>query len=146
MASVLLKNVRSVELLGHFSETPMIEEKKTVAKVTPKADNRWRVSKAVKLWVVNRGWSKDKTHLEVCGVLESVERSVYMFEGRNGQWVRYSNCYYPLHTAKEFSEFLVNAKKDKCEFWNNEIAPFGNAIKDTEPAPFIYCDEPGPLA
>lgn len=115
-------------------------------KVTPKGDDRYRVSSPVKLWVVNRSWSKDKTRVEVCGVVESIERSVYRIEGRHGQWVRYSNHYHPLYTAQEFSELLANARAGKYEFFNNDLGGRGEATTHTEPAPFIYYDESGPLA
>lgn len=116
-------------------------------KVIPKGDNRWRVSKAVKLWVLNRSWSKDKTHVEACGVIESIERSVYRIEGKSGHWVRYSNRYHPLHTAEEFSELLAKAKKKNFEFFNNEISRYDlDSFEQTEHAPFIYWDEAGPIA
>ena len=116
-------------------------------KVTPEGDNRSRVNTAVKLWVLNRGWSKDKTYVESCGVIESIERIVYLIEGKSGRWVRYSNHYYPLHTAEEFSELLAKAKKKIFYFFNNVIGKDDVAAVDqTAQAPFIYWDEEGPYA
>lgn len=120
----------------------------TLPMVTPSGDGRWwwRVSKSVKLWVVNRSWAKDKTRVEVCGVIESIERSVYRIRGRSGEWVRYYDHYHLLHTADEFSEILANAKKSKYVFFNNDLGGSGEGVTHTALAPFIYYDEPGPLA
>ena len=118
-------------------------------KVIPgELDLHRRSSNSVGLWVVNRTWSGDKSCVESCGVMESIVRSVYRLEGREGRWVRYRNNYYPLHTAEEFSEILANARKRKykCGFFHNGLGREGDAAMRTEPAFFIYCDEPGPLA
>lgn len=117
------------------------------SKVPPKKDGRWRVSRSERLWVVRRSWSKDKTHIETCGAIESIERSVYQIEGRSGEWVRYDNRYYPLHSAQEFSDLLAGAKKKKLYFFNNETRRHDlDAFAQTEPAPFIFWDEVGPFA
>jgi hypothetical protein len=111
-------------------------------KVAPKGDSRRRVSKAVRLWVMNRSWSKDRTHIEMCGVIESIERCVYIIEGKPGCWVRYSNRYYPLHTVEEFSGLIEMSKNENFNFFNNEIKNFDeDSFKQTNYAPFIYWDE-----
>lgn len=109
--------------------------------VTPRGDNRSRSSKSVKLWVVTRNWSKDKDHFEACGILESVERTVYRIEGREGEWVQYGRRFHPLHSAEEFSAVLVQARKRKQYFFNNELGGRGEALRDTAIAAFIYYDE-----
>ena len=123
-------------------------------KLTPKGDNRYRVCGAVNLWVLTRSWAEDKTVIEVCGVIESIRRSVYLLEGRLGQWVRYSNYYHLLHTPEEFVGLLASAKKRKHHFFNNELGWTNELELDwteiactrTEPAPFIFFDELGPHA
>ncbi len=116
------------------------------SKVTPKKDGRLRVSRSERLWVINRGRSKDQTHIESFGAIESIERSVYRIEGRSGEWVRYDNRYYPLHSAQEFSALLADAKKKNIYFFNNEVKNFDfDASIQTEPAPFIFWDEGGPF-
>lgn len=115
-------------------------------KVFPKADKRLRSTKTAKLWVINRSWSNDKTHIEVCGVIESIERTIYKLKGKNGHWVRYSNRYYPMHTAEEFSKLLANVEKKKIDFFNNEIRRYDiDSFSQTESALFICCDEAGPI-
>ena len=118
-------------------------------KVTPgRLDLRRRSGNFVGLWVVNRTWSKDKSCVESCGVMESIVRSVYQLEGREGNWVRYHNSYHPLHSAEEFSVILANAKKRKFKygFFHNGLGGNEDATMRTEPAYFIYCDEHGPWA
>lgn len=117
-------------------------------KVIPSGDGRWwwRVNKSITLWVVNRSWSKDKTRVEVCGVIESIERTVYRIRGKNGEWVQYYGHYHPLHTVEEFSEILTDAKNGKYQFFNNALRGHGEGATHTEPALFIYSDEPGPTA
>lgn len=119
---------------------------KADTKVNPKKDGRWRVTRSERLWVINRSWNSAKTHIEVCGAIESIERSVYQIDGRVGEWVRYDNRYFPLHSAQEFSELLANASAGKFHFFNNEAGVRGKPETDTQVAPFIYADEPGPIA
>ncbi len=116
------------------------ETKGTLLKVTPSGDSRRRIYSSIKLWVVNRSWSKDKKRVEVCGVMGSIERIVYQLDGKQGQWVRYEGSYRPLHSTNEFSELLKNAKKHQFVFFNNVLHGRGDATTHTEPAPFIYCD------
>lgn len=116
-------------------------------KVTPKKDGRWRTSRSERLWVMSRGWSKDNKRIVICGAVESIERSVYRIEGRDGEWVRYDNHFHPLHSAQEFSELLAKAKKKKFYFFNNEARRHDlDAFAQTEPAQFIFWDEVGPFA
>lgn len=113
-------------------------------KVFPKTDKRLRSTKTAKLWVINHCWSKDKSHNEVCGVIESIERTIYKLKGKNGHWVRYLNRYYPIHTAEEFSKLLANVEKKKIDFFNNEIQRYDiDSFLQTESAPFICWDEAG---
>lgn len=106
-----------------------------------------RANETAKLWVLNRSWSEDKTQIEVCGVIESIERTIYKIEGKNGSWVRYLDHYYPLHTDKEFSELIEAARKKKLTFFNNEITRYDvEAYEQTEFSVFIYNDETGSLA
>jgi hypothetical protein len=124
-----------------------VQQNNLPSKVTPKNDGRWRVSRSERLWVLSRSWSKDKMRIETCGAIESIERSVYRIEGRSGEWVRYDSRYHPLHSAQEFSDLLADAKKKKFNFFNNEIRRFDlDAFVQTEPAPFIFLDEEGPIA
>lgn len=119
----------------------------TVLKIKPKSDGRWRVNRSERLWIITRRWSKEKTHIESLGALESIQRSVYRIEGKNGEWVRYDNRYHPLHSAKELSDLLIYAKNNNVYFFNNEIRNFDlDAFSQTEPAPYIFCDEAGSLA
>lgn len=85
----------------------------TLLKVSPKQDNRIRSSKTANLWVLKRSCSEDETQVEVCGVIESIQRTIYKIEGKNVSWIRYLDHYYPLHSAKEFSELIEAAKKKK---------------------------------
>lgn len=123
-----------------------VPQDKADTKVTPKKDGRWRESRSERLWVINRSWNKTKTHIEVCGAIESIERSVYRVEGKTGEWVRYDNRYFPLHSVQEFSDLLANARAGKFYFFNNEVGVRGKPVADTQVAPFIYADEPGPIA
>lgn len=120
--------------------------KVTLLKAIPSGDSRRRIYSSIKLWVVNRSWSKDKKRVELCGVMGSIERIIYQFEGKQEQWVRYEGYYHPLHSTNEFSELLGNAKKHQFGFFNNVLHGHGDATTHTEPAPFIYCDEIGFLA
>lgn len=116
-------------------------------KVSPKKDKLIRVSETAKLWVLNRSWSKNKIQIEVCGVIESIERTIYRIEGENGSWVRYFDHYHPLHSAIEFSELLEAARKKNFIFFNNEITRYDvEAYDQTESSVFIYYDEIGSLA
>ena len=56
----------------------------TLLQVTPLGDIRWRVHSSVRLWIINRVLSKDKTCIEIYGVLESIERIVYQISQRSG--------------------------------------------------------------
>jgi hypothetical protein len=38
--------------------------------VTPGEEGRWSANCVANLWVLKRSWSNDKTHVEVCGVIE----------------------------------------------------------------------------
>ena len=119
----------------------------TLLKVSPKKDKRMRATETAKLWVLNRSWSKDKTQIEVCGVIESIERTIYRIKGKNGSWVRYFDHYYPLHSAIEFTELLEAARKKKFTFFNNEITRYDlEAYEQIVSSPFIYNDEMGSLA
>jgi hypothetical protein len=51
-----------------------------------------------------------------------------------------------LHTKEEFSEILANAKNGMCLFFNNDLAWHEDATTHTEPAFFIFSDDPGPMA
>ena len=116
-------------------------------KVSPQKDKRIRVSETAKLWVLNRSWCKNKVQIEVCGVIESIERTIYRIEGENGSWVRYFDHYHPLHSAIEFSELLEAARKKNFIFFNNEITRYDvEAYDQTESSVFIYYDEIGSLA
>ncbi|MDO8436745.1 MAG: hypothetical protein Q7S69_01065 [Nitrosomonadaceae bacterium] len=116
------------------------ETKDTLLKVIPSGDSRRRIYSSIKLWVVNRSWTKDKKHVVVCGVMGSIERIIHQFEGKQGQWVRYEGYYHLLHSTNEFSELLRNSKKHQFSFFNNVLHGRGDATIHTEPAPFIYCD------
>lgn len=116
------------------------ETKSILIKVTPSGDNRRRIYSSIKLWVVNRSWSKDKERVVVCGVMGSIERIVFQLEGQQGNWVRYEGSYRLLHSSNEFIELLKNAKKRQFGFFNNVLHGRGDATTHTEPAPFIYCN------
>lgn len=120
--------------------------KDTLVKVIPSGDRRRRICSSIKLWVVNRTLSKDKKHIRSCGVMGSIERITYQFEGRQGEWVRYEGYYHLLHSTNEFSELLGNSKKHEFSFFNNVLHERGDATTHTETAPFIYTDEIGFLA
>jgi hypothetical protein len=115
--------------------------KDTLLKVVPSGDNRRRVCSSIKLWVINRSWSKDKKPVEVCGVMGSIERIVYGFDGKQGQWVRYEGYFHPLHSINEFSDLIRNANKHQLQFFNNLLHGSGDATTHTEAAPYIYLDE-----
>lgn len=118
----------------------MKEKKDTLLKVIPSGDSRHRTYPSIKLWVVNRSWSKDKKRVEVYGVMGSIECIIYQVESKHEQWVRYEGFYRPLHSTNEFSEILRNARKHQFRFFNNVLHGRGDATALTEPAPFIYCD------
>lgn len=117
------------------------KSKDFVLKVRPSGDNRRRIYSSIKLWVVNRSWSKGNNYVVVCGVMGSIERISFQIDGRQGKWVRYEGSYRPLHSESEFVELLSNAQKRQFGFFNNALHGHGDAISHTVPAPFIYIDE-----
>lgn len=97
---------------------------------------------SVNLWVVNRSFTKNKSQVETCGVIESIEQVVLGLEGKDGRFVRYSRYYHRLHSPEEFSEILRGARKRRYYFFNNDTVGHGDPIRLTSIAPFIYLDEP----
>ena len=100
---------------------------------------------AVKLWVLNRSYTKDKRQLEICRVIESVELAVTELDGKDGRFVRYNRHHHRLHTPEEFAELLEGAKNHRYYFFNNGTNCHGDAIRLTSIAPFIYMDESEPV-
>lgn len=109
--------------------------------VSPKKDMRWRVTRSESLWVLIRTIIKDRPAENSCGVIESIERSVYVLEGQSGEWVRYCKFYHPLHTANEFCALLQEAKAGRFYFFNNDCGSGEEAAALTKIAPFIFSDE-----
>lgn len=109
--------------------------------ISPKKDMRWRVTRSESLWVLIRNRTKDLSSLDSCGVIESIERSVYVLEGQAGEWVRYCNYYHPLHTSNEFAVLLQDAKNGRFYFFNNDCGAKEEPAVLTKIAPFIFSDE-----
>lgn len=116
------------------------------SKTEPKADGRWRVTRSEKLWVVRKVKEIGKTEIIGYGVIFSIERSVYTLNGKESEWVRYQNHFYPLHAPKDFKKILESSKKLSYGFFNNESGYSDNPLEQTIPAYFIYLDEEGPYA
>lgn len=110
----------------------------------PRRDGRWRAMRPVRLWVVHRSFNKNSTQLQMCGVVESIERSVCHLEGYPGEWVRYGKRWHALHTAEDMEEILRQARSKKFRFFNNETRDAERAAELTSPAPFIDEKEKGP--
>jgi translation initiation factor IF-2-like protein len=139
----LLKYVRHRNAQTSGQATHVLSTHITLA---PKGDNRCRASQSVKLWALRRSVSKESRNVEYFGAVESIERTLYHIDGKQGDWVRYLNRYHPLHSIQEFSAILESVKRNKCVFFNNELGGGGDAVRQTTAAPFIFLDESGPFA
>ncbi|WP_162934943.1 hypothetical protein [Pseudomonas cavernae] len=108
----------------------------------PVGDNRYRVTRSAKLWVVIR--KTEAGELTHFGINDSIERSVYNVLGRVGEYVQYQNYFHPLHPENEFEKHLSLGASGKLYFFSNCAGIGGSEpekIRSISIAPFIYEDE-----
>lgn len=106
---------------------------------TPKGDNRYRVHQSIKLWVMNRPWQGDPEEGSTVGIVDQVERVIRIIEGAPGEYVRYQNEFYRIHSKLDFERLVRRAKKGEIYFFSN-LHPSVNYINDIVPQEFI-CPE-----
>lgn len=107
----------------------------------PKGDKRLRTSVSVVLWVVT---GKSMSGEEIFGIQTSIERVVYLIQGRSGKYVQYDNRFYPLHSEAEFKNYIDRAVKGDLYCYSNySSAGTKKELKKIEPASFIFEHEAG---
>ncbi len=112
--------------------------------LVPDEDSRYRVNRSEPIWVLERvSVVSNKPHIEI---VDSIERTVYIREGKRGRYVEYKALWRPLHPVSEFEELLLLSNKDKIYLFSNELGVsqvIPASIKRLSPAACIYMDENG---
>lgn len=106
---------------------------------TPKGDNRYRVNQSIKLWVLSRPWHSEPENGSTIGIIDQVERVVQVLDGLPGEYVRYQNEFYEIHSKLDFERLIKRAKKGEIHFFSN-LHSSANYIGDIVPEEFI-CPE-----
>ena len=86
----------------------------------------------------------DNGKLIRCGVLRAIKRVVCELQGKAGYYVIYDGKFYPLHGEAEFERLIEGARKEKYDFFHNEVdGVWGNPskLKVLAPSPYIVDGE-----
>jgi hypothetical protein len=117
--------------------------------IIPLPDERYRITRSERIWVIHRVKLPSDTHVEAYTILDSVERKVHTFYPSGIEQVRYLNRFHVLHQADEFIELLAGARAGQYELHNNQgyddehEYSSDEILEHTKIAPFIFRDEKG---
>ncbi len=113
--------------------------------IEPHNDERYRVYRSTKLWVVDRNSvHQDMNSIQIYKIINSIERTIIAIKGEEGEWVRFRNRYYPLHDKEELSKIISEAKKGTCALlFEKNVRNSGKKDSQLWASPFIYLDEEG---
>lgn len=105
--------------------------------VTPEGDNRYRVSKSIKLWVVRKNWCKQEKRYWMLVIEDEIERIIHddYLDGKSR--VRYENEFYIVHDRFELANLLSACQRGEMEFGRN-VYYSPDSIRDIVPREFIY--------
>lgn len=107
--------------------------------VRPNGDQRYRVNKSIKLWVMSRSWEEGREKGAVIGIVDQIERVVRRVDGRHGLYVTYQNDLYEIQDKFKLARLLTQARRGEVEFFSNEHRS-PDPVSDIVPKEFICLD------